>query len=97
VKSRPVVDVYPFPGLYGWMMTAAVVVGFDVWAHFNDRPTMSRTMGHFLAQPVLGPILAGAWSALAYHLLIEERLTNIDSVLMRAKSLSEIVTPPSQD
>ena len=67
------------PGLVGWAITAAAVVGFDLWAHFTNHPTMSRTLGHYLGQPVLGPILAGAWAGLSYHLVVEERLVQIDN------------------
>lgn len=88
-------DTFPFPGLYGWAATFGVVVAFDVWAMKTGRPTMSRTLGYYLHRPITGPILAGAWAGLCYHLLIEERLEAIDSVLVQAKSLAEITSPPS--
>lgn len=68
---------FPAPGVYGWAATAAVVVGYDLWAHYTGRPTMSRTLGHYLARPVLGPALAGGWAALTYHLLVEELLPEL--------------------
>ena len=68
---------FPLPGLIGWAATAATVTGFDVWASLTGRPTMSRTLGHYLAHPLLGPILAGAWSGLTYHLLVEELIPGI--------------------
>lgn len=89
-------ETFPFPGLYGWIATFGVVVCFDIWAVRHDKPTMSRTLGHYLHQPVTGPILAGAWAGLAYHLLVEERLVNLDQALVGAKSLSDITEPPSQ-
>lgn len=73
-------QTFPFPGLVGWFATAAVVVGYDAWAARSHHPTMSRTLGHYLRQPVLGPILAGAWCGLSYHLLINEHF-NADELL----------------
>lgn len=89
-------DDYPFPGLIGWVATAVVVVGFDWWAASHRRPTMSRTLGHYLSQPITGPVLAGAWAGLAYHLLVEERLIKLDAILVAAPQLPEIVAPPSR-
>lgn len=63
---------YPLVGLVGWGVTFGAVIGYDTWAHFAHRPTMSATLGHYLAHPILGPVLAGAWAGLTYHLLIEE-------------------------
>ncbi len=63
---------YPLPGLVGWAATIGSVVAYDLWAARTGRPTMSNTLGHYLAHPVLGPVLAGAWAGLSYHLLIEE-------------------------
>jgi hypothetical protein len=60
--------------LVGWGVTLGSVVAYDTWAIRTRRPTMSRTLGHYLAHPVLGPVLAGAWSGLSYHLLVEELL-----------------------
>jgi hypothetical protein len=65
-------DTYPFPGLAGWAATLGVVVAYDTWAIRGARPTMSRTLGHYLAKPLLGPVLAGSVLGLGYHLLIEE-------------------------
>lgn len=65
-------ETYPFPGLTGWIITLGTVVAYDWWAIASKRPTMSSTLGHYLARPVLGPILAGASLGLSYHLLIEE-------------------------
>lgn len=62
------------PGLYGWIAVAAVVVATDVLLIKHHKPTMSRTLGHYLGHPLFGPVLAGAWSGLSYHLLIEERI-----------------------
>ena len=89
-------QTFPFPGLYGWLATAAVVVGYDAWAILTDRPTMSRTLGHYLHRPVLGPVLAGTWAGLAYHLLVEERLTALDNALVNSPNLPDITVPPSQ-
>ncbi len=89
-------ETYPFPGLYGWLATFGIVVAYDLWATSHKRPTMSRTLGHYLHQPVTGPILAGAWAGLAYHLLVEERLVNLDEALVHAGSLADITEPPSQ-
>lgn len=89
-------DTFPFPGAYGWAATFGVVAAYDCWAIKTGRPTMSRTLGHYLHRPVIGPIFAGAWAGLAYHLLVEERLTQLDAALVGAKSLSEITEPPSQ-
>ena len=61
-------------GLIGWGATLGVVVAYDVWAIKTRHPTMSATLGHALAHPVLGPVLAGAYSGLGYHLLVEELL-----------------------
>jgi hypothetical protein len=63
--------------MVGWVATAGVVVSYDVWAAHTGHPTMSRTLGHFLAHPLIGPLLAGAWSLLTYHLLIEELIPEI--------------------
>lgn len=65
---------FPLTGLIGWGITLASVVAYDTWAIATHRPTMSATLGHYLAHPVLGPVLAGAWAGLSYHLLIEEVL-----------------------
>lgn len=89
-------QTFPFPGLYGWMATFGIVVAYDAWAMKTKRPTMSRTLGFYLHKPILGPLFAGAWSALAYHLLVEERLVQLDEALVNAKSLSDITEPPSQ-
>lgn len=64
-------------GLVGWAATTGVVVGYDVWAARTGHPTMSRTLGHFLAHPLIGPMLAGGWFMLTYHLLIEELIPEI--------------------
>jgi hypothetical protein len=61
-------------GITGWLSVLAGVVCIDVWLIRHKRPTMSRTLGHFLSDPLVGPVLAGAWAGLTYHLLIEERL-----------------------
>lgn len=87
---------YPFPGLIGWIATFLVVVIFDVWASKTNHPTMSRTLGHYLTRDVTGPILAGAWMGLGYHLLIDERFAAVDDVLLTAKSFSDITSPPSE-
>lgn len=67
-------DTYPFPGAIGWAITLGSVVAYDWWAIKSKRPTMSKTLGHYLAYPVLGPFLAAASLGLSYHLLIEELL-----------------------
>jgi hypothetical protein len=64
-------------GLVGWGITLGSVVSYDVWASRTGHPTMSRTLGHFLAHPVWGPVLAGSWCGLTYHLLIEELIPEI--------------------
>lgn len=89
-------ETYPFPGLYGWMATFAVVVIYDGWAIRNGRPTMSRTLGRYLHKPIIGPVFAGAWAGLCYHLLVEERLVQLDDALVGARSLADITEPPSQ-
>jgi len=61
-------------GIVGWAATTASVVAYDAWAIKTGRPTMSRTLGHYLAHPIAGPILAGVWMGLSYHLLVEELL-----------------------
>lgn len=65
---------YPFPGAAGWGLVLGATVAYDWWAIKTGRPTMSRTLGHHLARPVLGPVLAGGLLGLAYHLLGEELL-----------------------
>lgn len=92
MKKQP----YPFPGLWGWVATLATVVIADMELAKRGYPTMSRTLGHYLHKPILGPILAGAWAGLAYHLLVEERLIQLDEALVGAKSLADITEPPSQ-
>lgn len=92
-STRYVATVEPFPGLLGWIATAAVVVAYDIWAVRHREPTMSRTLGNYLSQPVLGPALAGAFTGLAYHLLVNERLTSIDNALI--ENVKGIVTPAS--
>lgn len=69
-------DSFPAPGVYGWLAVAGVVVSYDTWAIRAGRPTMSRTLGHYLKHPIIGPMLAGVWMGLTYHLLTEERLSN---------------------
>lgn len=97
MRPRPAISPsFPFPGLYGWAATFGVVAAFDAWAMATGRPTMSRTLGHYLHQPILGPVLAGAWAGLAYHLLVEERLTNLDAVLVAAPQLPQITEAPSE-
>lgn len=96
MTRRQPAQQFPFPGLYGWMATFAVVAGFDLWAARTGRPTMSRTLGHYLHKPLLGPTLAGAWAGLAYHLLVEERLTALDAALVAAPQLPQITVPPSE-
>ncbi len=61
-------------GLVGWAATTTSVVVYDVWAAKTGHPTMSRTLGHYLAHPIAGPVLAGCWMGLTYHLLVEELL-----------------------
>jgi glycerol uptake facilitator-like aquaporin len=65
---------FPFPGAIGWAVTLGSVVVYDWWAIKKNVPTMSRTLGHYLAHPIIGPILAGASLGLSYHLLVEELL-----------------------
>lgn len=89
-------ETYPCPGLYGWAATFGVVIAYDLWAARTGHPTMSRTLGYYLHKPILGPIFAGAWAGLAYHLLVEERLSNLDEALVGARSLADITEPPSQ-
>lgn len=62
------------PGIVGWAVTLGTVVVYDTWAIRTKRPTMSATLGHFLAHPVLGPVLAGAGGGLMYHLYVEEAM-----------------------
>ena len=63
-----------YPGVFGWAAVAAVVVGADVVLVKKHYPTMSRTLGYGLRKPIVGPVLAGAWLGLTYHLVIEEIL-----------------------
>lgn len=70
----PKTETFPWPGLAGWIATAVPVIAYDTWAVVTGRPTMSRTLGHYLARPVVGPLLAGFGGALGYHLFIEELL-----------------------
>jgi hypothetical protein len=64
------------PGILAWIVTCMVPTAFDLWAVHCDpeRPTQSRTLGHFLAHPVIGPVLAGIFCGLGYHLLVNEAL-----------------------
>lgn len=59
-------------GLVGWAVTLGTVVAYDTWAIRTKHPTMSATLGAGLRHPVLGPVLAGAWGGLTYHLLVNE-------------------------
>ena len=95
VTKDPRRQTFPLPGLYGWIATLGVVATYDGWAMATGRPTMSRTLGYYLHRPILGPILAGAWAGLAYHLLVEERLTALDQALVNSPSLPDITEPPS--
>jgi len=61
-------------GIIGWVATLGGVVAFDAWAIKTGRPTMSRTLGHYLPHQLLGPVLAGCCGGLVYHLLVEELL-----------------------
>jgi hypothetical protein len=65
---------FPKIAFAGWAATLGAVVVYDTWAIKNKRPTMSATMGHYLARPIVGPVVAGAWCGLTYHLLVEELL-----------------------
>lgn len=49
-----------------------LVVCIDIWLVRHHKPTLSRTLGHFARHPLLGPVLAGAWAGLTYHLLVLE-------------------------
>lgn len=89
-------ETFPFPGLWGWLAVFGVVAAFDVWAIETGRATLSRTLGYYLHRPVTGPILAGGWAGLAYHLLVEERLTALDQALVHSPSLPDITEPPSE-
>ena len=67
-------EKFPKVGLVGWAVTLGSVVVYDTWAIKTKHPTMSATLGHYLPEPILGPVLAGAWAGLSYHLIIEELL-----------------------
>ena len=62
---------YPFPGAFGWLGVAAVVVGYDLYAEWNKKPTMSSTYGEWYAGPISGPVVFGATCGLLYHLATE--------------------------
>lgn len=66
-----------YPGVLGWVAVAVVVVVADVELATHHKPTMSRTIGEGLRHPILGPILAGGWLGLSYHLVVEELLNAI--------------------
>lgn len=64
-----------YPGIYFWAGIVAYVVASDeTLVQIIKKPTMSRTLGEGLRHPLLGPVLAGAWMGLTYHLLISEIL-----------------------
>lgn len=62
------------PGIMAWLATCAVPAAFDEWATTRcpQRPTQSRTLGHFLPNQIIGPVLFGVFCALGYHLFVEE-------------------------
>jgi hypothetical protein len=79
--QKPGVPTYPWPGAAGWLALNATWIGYDLWAtkvqrllRRPEKPTMSMTIGHYLAHPVMGPLIAGAGLGMVYHLLIEELL-----------------------
>lgn len=61
-----------YPGIGLWLGIVLYVVVGDLLLAHNHKPTMSRTYGHFLRHPLLGPILAGIWGGLAWHLTVSE-------------------------
>lgn len=67
---------------YGWLVLAVLVflyvLGFDLWAHYTDRLTLTAQFQRWLHEPVWGPVMAGIYVAipvgLAYHFLVKATL-----------------------
>jgi hypothetical protein len=96
-------ETFPFPGAYGWALLNVAWIGYDLWATKYqeargraEKPTMSRTLGFYLHQPILGPVLAGVLAGFLYHLLVNERLTALDAALVHSPNLPDITEPPSE-
>jgi hypothetical protein len=61
-----------YPGIYAWALILATVIVADTLLIRAHKPTMSRTWGHALRNPILGPVLVGLWRGLDWHLNEEE-------------------------
>ena len=55
-------------GAAGWAATAAVIVGYDLWAILTKRQTMSAWFGRQLKHPCRRSVLAAIWALLTWHL-----------------------------
>lgn len=61
----------PRPGILCWVLLLATAIACDSVLIWRKKPTMSRTLGHYLRTP-FGPILAGLVGGLSWHLLEAE-------------------------
>lgn len=77
------------PGIIGWGSMVAFAVVFDVVAARKGHLTLSRTLGKSLSHPVLGPVLAGAFCGLGYHLYIGELVPDIVDMTTTATKLTK--------
>lgn len=61
----------PIPGVIAWATVGMVAIIVDLLLIRYHKPTMSRTLGHFLRTP-FGPVVAGLVGGLSWHLLEAE-------------------------
>jgi hypothetical protein len=67
-------------GLAGILGSAVLA---DVWASKTDRPTISAFVAEMVEHPVAGPLVIGAMSGLAWHLVADPVLIRRMEVVLR--------------
>jgi len=65
-------------GIFGWIMTAIVVIGYDYWAVHGRRQTMSSAFKNGLSRKTtVFPTFIG-WAILTWHLFRPDSLKKTD-------------------
>lgn len=65
-------------GLYGWALIFLFATAYDVYAIKTDKiETLSRAFWKCSKHPVGGLVTSAIWSAISYHLVIDNQIRHI--------------------